>query len=46
MLPRSNKYDGVLEYWITVRETAQHCEAHEVPEELKERRKAAQHICS
>lgn len=46
LLPRSNKYDGVLEYWVTTRETAQHTEAHETSEELKDRRKAVRCMCS
>lgn len=38
---RKNVYDGLVEYWITVRERGMHEEEHEVLEQQKSRSKAA-----
>ena len=37
---RRNQYDGVLEYWIVIRETGRHAEAL-YEEEIKQSRKKA-----
>ena len=45
---RKNVYDGMVEYWITVRERGMHEEEHEVVEQQKSRSKVGltRHTCS
>ena len=50
---RYNKYDGVKEYWVTVRESAQHTQSLETSETKSSKRKAPSriirpcvHVCS
>ena len=37
---RSNRYDGALEYWVIIRETAQHTESKAVEENYRQNKKA------
>lgn len=40
MRERSNLYDGVLEYWVVVRETAQHTESKTLEETHRQNKQA------